>query len=107
RSTVGADAGWRLICCRQADPEGAVKDSQEAIIAALAEIGEALREQELTLDGMIERGRAIRGQLFEERYGIAECDIVLDAGYGLSDASPSPGAKDAGLMPITRLKPAQ
>lgn len=39
---------------------------------ALDEIGEALREQGLTLEDMIERGRAIRGQLLEEQYGIID-----------------------------------
>jgi AbrB family looped-hinge helix DNA binding protein len=43
----------------------------QAVVAtqALAETGEALREQGLTLEDMIERGREIRGRLFEEQYG--------------------------------------
>jgi hypothetical protein len=41
-----------------------------ALFAALDEIGAALREQGLSLEDMIERGREIRGQLVEELYGI-------------------------------------
>jgi hypothetical protein len=36
----------------------------------LDEIGAALREQGLSLEDMIERGREIRGQIVEELYGI-------------------------------------
>jgi BRCT domain type II-containing protein len=43
---------------------------KEKVLRALDEIGEALREQGLTLEDMIERGREIRGQLIEELYGI-------------------------------------
>jgi len=41
-----------------------------ALFEALDEIGAALREQGLTLEDMIERGREIRGQLIEELYGL-------------------------------------
>jgi hypothetical protein len=43
---------------------------KERALRALDEMGEALREQGLTLEDMIERGREIRGQLIEEIYGI-------------------------------------
>lgn len=47
------------------------EDAIEAMNRALDEIGDALREAGLTLDDMIERGRAIRAELYEERYGAA------------------------------------
>lgn len=54
-------------------PDG-VLITPRAVIAlnALTEIGKALKEQGLSLEDMIERGRAIRGQLLEERYGITD-----------------------------------
>jgi AbrB family looped-hinge helix DNA binding protein len=54
-------------------PEGVLITSR-AIVAmtALAGIGEALREQGLTLEDMMESGRAIRGELFDEWYGNKE-----------------------------------
>lgn len=45
-----------------------------AAINALAEIGDALREQGLTLEDMIERGKAIREELYREQYGIADAN---------------------------------
>jgi AbrB family looped-hinge helix DNA binding protein len=52
-------------------PEGILITPQEVVATqALAEIGEVLKAQGLSLDDMIERGRAIRGQLLHERYGI-------------------------------------
>ena len=54
-------------------PEGVLITPQEVVAAkALAEVGEALREQGLSLEEMIERGRAIRSQLLDEHYGIAD-----------------------------------
>jgi hypothetical protein len=41
-----------------------------ALFKALDEIGAALREQGLTLEDMIERGREIRRELVEEMYGL-------------------------------------
>ncbi len=41
---------------------------------ALDEIGKALKEQGLTLEDMIERGRVIRGQLHYEQYGIVDSE---------------------------------
>jgi hypothetical protein len=38
-------------------------------MAALDEIGAALREKDITLEQMIEDGRAIRKRLYQERYG--------------------------------------
>ena len=37
---------------------------------ALDRIGEALREQGITLEELIESGREFRGQIFEEEYGL-------------------------------------
>jgi AbrB family looped-hinge helix DNA binding protein len=56
--------------------EGVVITSPEVVITkALAEIGEALKEQGLTLEDMIERGREIRGQLLREHYGLTDSDL--------------------------------
>lgn len=41
----------------------------EELNQALNEIGAALKEQGLSLEDMIERGRAIREELYEEWYG--------------------------------------
>ncbi|HEU0113893.1 MAG TPA: AbrB/MazE/SpoVT family DNA-binding domain-containing protein [Thermomicrobiales bacterium] len=60
-------------------PEGALITPQNVVATrALDEIGEALREQGLSLEDMIERGRAIRGQLLEEQYGIADAGADSD-----------------------------
>ena len=40
-----------------------------AAIKALDNIGQALKEQGLTLEDMIESGREIREELYRERYG--------------------------------------
>jgi AbrB family looped-hinge helix DNA binding protein len=37
---------------------------------ALDQIGEALKERGISLEELLERGRAIRGQLLKERYGL-------------------------------------
>lgn len=39
---------------------------------AMDEIGEILRANGLTLEDMMERGREIRGQLTEEKYGLKD-----------------------------------
>jgi AbrB family looped-hinge helix DNA binding protein len=55
--------------------QGILITPQEVIATqALAEIGAALKERGLSLDDMIERGRAIRGRLLEEQYGITDSD---------------------------------
>ena len=54
----------------EATPEGVLITPQEVLATrALAEIGDALKEQGLSLEDMIERGRVIREQLYHERYG--------------------------------------
>ena len=56
-------------------PDGILITPQEVVASqALAEIGEALREQGLSLEDMIERGRSIRSRLLREQYGIADAD---------------------------------
>lgn len=51
-------------------PEGVLLTSRAiAAIRALDEIGNALREQGLTLEDMIESGKAVREELYRERYG--------------------------------------
>lgn len=51
-------------------PTGVLITPQEVVATqALAEIGEALKEQGLSLEDMLERGRAVRDQLFDEQYG--------------------------------------
>jgi len=51
-------------------PEG-VLITPQAVVAtsALAQIGEALKEQGLSLEDMIESGREIREELYREQYG--------------------------------------
>ncbi|MCA9858851.1 MAG: AbrB/MazE/SpoVT family DNA-binding domain-containing protein [Thermomicrobiales bacterium] len=52
-------------------PAGALVTPQKAIAAALLDkIGESLMVQGLTLDDLIESGRAERGDLLREMYGI-------------------------------------
>ena len=43
-----------------------------AAINALTDIGDALRAQGLTLEDMIERGKAIREELYREQYGTTD-----------------------------------
>ena len=51
-------------------PEGVLITTRAmAAINGLTEIGDALREQGLTLEDMIERGKAIREELYREQYG--------------------------------------
>ena len=58
-------------------PEGILITPQALLAAqALDRIGEALREQGLSLDELIESGRAIRGDLLREQYGIEPDDAA-------------------------------
>jgi AbrB family looped-hinge helix DNA binding protein len=58
-----------------ATPDGILLVPRHKVVEdAMSEIGRALREQGLTLDDMIERGRAIRGELLEEQYGLRDAD---------------------------------
>lgn len=51
-------------------PAGVLISPQEVVATqALADIGEALKEQGLSLEDMLERGRAVRDRLFDEQYG--------------------------------------
>jgi AbrB family looped-hinge helix DNA binding protein len=55
--------------------EGVLIAPQEVVATkALAEIGEVLKEQGLSLEDMIESGREIREELFRERYGHLDAD---------------------------------
>lgn len=52
-------------------PDGILITPQEVLATrTLERLGEALREQGLTLEELIESGREERGQLLEERYGL-------------------------------------
>lgn len=53
----------------------------------LNRIGDALREQGVTLDELIEEGREERGAIFAEQYGLAE-------GYGAIPALTEPKTDD-------------
>ena len=58
-------------------PEGVLITPQGVLaLKALDEIGTALREQGLTLEDMIERGRAIREELYREKYGHIDTDTA-------------------------------
>ena len=51
-------------------PDGVLITPQGVLaLKALAEIGDALRAQGITLEDMIESGRQIREELWRERYG--------------------------------------
>lgn len=47
-----------------------IKPVEVLLTEALDEIGKALKEEGITLEEWIERGREIRGQLLEEMYGL-------------------------------------
>ena len=49
-----------------------IKPAEVIITEALDELGKALKEQGITLEEWIERGREIRGQLLEEMYGLKD-----------------------------------
>jgi AbrB family looped-hinge helix DNA binding protein len=50
--------------------EGVLITPQEVVaITALDRIGEALKEQGLSLEELIESGREIRGEIMDEQYG--------------------------------------
>ncbi len=49
-----------------------IKLQEIVAVSALAEIGDELQKQGLSLDEMIERGRTIRGHLLREQYGIID-----------------------------------
>jgi hypothetical protein len=66
------------------------------VIAALDQIGETLREHGRTLDDKIEQCRAIRGQLLQERLGIADADIASSVDQTLSEPPSPPGVFNAG-----------
>lgn len=49
-----------------------IKPAELLLTEALDEIGKALKEEDITLEEWIERGREIRGQLLEEMYGLKD-----------------------------------
>ena len=49
-----------------------IKPAEVLLTEALDEIGKALKEEGITLEDWIERGREIRGQLLEEMYGLKD-----------------------------------
>jgi AbrB family looped-hinge helix DNA binding protein len=56
-------------------PEGVlIMPRGVAAVNALTDIGDALREQGLTLEDMIERGKTIREDLYRQQYGTSEPD---------------------------------
>ena len=80
--TIPADV-WERLGLKNGDlvaieetPEGVLLTSRAvAAINALSEIGDALREKGLTLEDMIERGKAIREELYRETYGTNDSDV--------------------------------
>jgi len=54
--------------------EDGVLISPQSIVAmrSLDQIGQALKEQGITLEELIESGRDIRGKLIKEKYGLEE-----------------------------------
>jgi hypothetical protein len=53
-------------------PQGAESEASRIITNAMNEIGDSLKDQRLTLDDMIERGRDIREELAREQYNFAD-----------------------------------
>ena len=51
-----------------------IKPAEIVASEALDEIGEALRASGISLDEWLARGRAIRGDLLKEEYGLTEAD---------------------------------
>ena len=49
-----------------------IKPAEILLTEALDEMGKALKEEGITLEEWIERGREIRGQLLEEMYGLKD-----------------------------------
>ena len=49
-----------------------IKPAEMLLTEALNEIGKALKEEGITLEEWIERGREIRGKLLEEMYGLKD-----------------------------------
>lgn len=47
-----------------------IKPAEIIVSEALNEIGEALKDKGISLEELIERGREIRGEIIEEKYGI-------------------------------------
>ena len=49
-----------------------IKPAEVIFSEALEEIGAALKEDGITLEELIERGREIRGKIAEEKYGLRD-----------------------------------
>ena len=49
-----------------------IKPAEVLVTEALDEMGRALKEEGITLEEWIKRGREIRGQLLEEMYGLKD-----------------------------------
>lgn len=46
-----------------------IKPAELIVSEALDEIGKALKDKGISFEGLVERGREIRGKLVEEKYG--------------------------------------
>jgi AbrB family looped-hinge helix DNA binding protein len=82
--TLPADVRERLglkegdLVAIEETPEGVLIIPRGVVaLKALDEIGSALKEQGPTLEDVIERGRAIREELYRERYGHLDADNSL------------------------------
>jgi AbrB family looped-hinge helix DNA binding protein len=69
REKLGVRKGSTIAFVETADGRIEVRALEADVMAALDEIGAALREKDITLEQMIEDGRAIRKRLYQERYG--------------------------------------
>jgi len=49
-----------------------IKPAEVIVSAALDEIGQALKEEGISLEDLMERGREIRGELIDEVYGLSD-----------------------------------
>jgi len=52
--------------------EVSTQSVESAVNSALNEIGQALQKKGIPLEKLIERGREIRGEIIEEKYGFID-----------------------------------
>ena len=69
REKLGVKKGSTIAFVETEDGRIEVRALEADVMAALDEIGAALKEKGVTLEQWIEDGRAIRKRLYQERYG--------------------------------------
>ncbi len=69
REKLGVKKGSTIAFVETEDGRIEVRTLEADVMAALDEIGAALKEQGVTLEQWMKEGRVIRRRLYEERYG--------------------------------------